>query len=165
MSEQRPPFPPFDEAAAQTKVLGAEAAWNTRDPERVAGAYSIDSEWRNRDTFLQGRTAIRDFLAQKWSRELDYALRKDLWAFTGNRIAVRFQYESLDTSGQWWRVLRQRELGVRRSGADATSRGIDQRRAHRRSGQAALWSSRRWRHQRHPASLTSHQSVLSNSGL
>lgn len=103
MSEQRPPFPPFDEAAAWKKVLGAEAAWNTRDPELVAGAYSIDSEWRNRDTFLQGRDAIRDFLAAKWSQELDYALRKDLWAFTGNRIAVRFQYESLDANGQWWR--------------------------------------------------------------
>lgn len=103
MSEARPPFPPFDEAAAWKKVLGAEAAWNTRDPDRVAGAYSLDSEWRNRDTFLQGREAIRDFLAQKWSRELDYALRKDLWAFSGNRIAVRFQYESLDAAGQWWR--------------------------------------------------------------
>jgi nuclear transport factor 2 (NTF2) superfamily protein len=92
-----------DQAGAWKKVLGAEAAWNTRDPELVAGAYSIDSEWRNRDTFLQGRGAIRDFLAQKWAQELDYALRKDLWAFTGNRIAVRFQYESLDASGQWWR--------------------------------------------------------------
>lgn len=103
MQDQRPPFPPFDEAAAWKKVLGAEAAWNTRDPGKVAGAYSLDSEWRNRDTFLQGRDEIRDFLAQKWARELDYALRKDLWAFTGNRIAVRFQYESLDESGQWWR--------------------------------------------------------------
>lgn len=103
MNDQRPPFPPFDEEAAWKKVLGAEAAWNTRDPERVAGAYSIDSEWRNRDTFLRGRTAIRDFLTEKWSRELDYALRKDLWAYSGNRIAVRFQYESLDAAGQWWR--------------------------------------------------------------
>lgn len=103
MSEERPPFPPFDEEAAWKKVLGAEAAWNTRDPDRVAGAYSLDSEWRNRDTFLQGRDEIREFLASKWARELDYALRKDLWAFTGNRIAVRFQYESLDASGQWWR--------------------------------------------------------------
>lgn len=103
MSEERPPFPPFDEDAAWEKVLGAEAAWNTRDPDRVAGAYSLDSEWRNRDTFLRGRDEIREFLASKWARELDYALRKDLWAFTGNRIAVRFQYESLDASGQWWR--------------------------------------------------------------
>ena len=103
MTDQRPPFPPFDESSAWKKVLGAEAAWNTRDPDKVAGAYSLDSEWRNRDTFLQGREAIRDFLAQKWARELDYALRKDLWAFSGNRIAVRFQYESLDEAGQWWR--------------------------------------------------------------
>ena len=103
MSEPRPPFPPFDEAAAWKKVLGAEAAWNSRDPELVAGAYSVDSEWRNRDVFLQGRDEIREFLTQKWARELDYALRKDLWAFQGNRIAVRFQYESLDQNGQWWR--------------------------------------------------------------
>lgn len=103
MTDQRPPFPPFDEAAAWKKVLGAEAAWNSRDPERVAGAYSVDSEWRNRDTFLKGRDEIRDFLTQKWAREQDYALRKDLWAFRGNRIAVRFQYESLDENGQWWR--------------------------------------------------------------
>ncbi len=103
MSDTRPPLPPFDEAAALQKVRGAEAAWNTRDPERVAGAYSIDSEWRNRDLFLKGRDEIQAFLAQKWSQELDYALRKDLWTFAGNRIAVRFQYESLDTNGQWWR--------------------------------------------------------------
>ena len=103
MTDSRPPFPPFDEASAWKKVLGAEAAWNTRDPDRVAGAYSLDSEWRNRDTFLRGRDEIREFLAQKWARELDYALRKDLWAFSGNRIAVRFQYESLDETGQWWR--------------------------------------------------------------
>ena len=103
MSERRPPLPPFDGAAAWKKVLGAEAAWNTRDAQKVALAYSVDSVWRNRDTFLTGRDQIRDFLEQKWARELDYALRKDLWAFTGNRIAVRFQYESLDLDGQWWR--------------------------------------------------------------
>ena len=103
MSDSRPPFPPFDEEAAWKKVLGAEPAWNTRDPDKVAGAYSLDSEWRNRDVFLKGREEIRDFLAQKWARELDYALRKDLWTFAGNRIAVRFQYESLDSDGQWWR--------------------------------------------------------------
>ena len=103
MSDSRPPFPPFDEEAAWKKVLGAEAAWNTRDPDKVAGAYSLESEWRNRDVFLKGREEIRDFLAQKWARELDYALRKDLWTFAGNRIAVRFQYESLDSDGQWWR--------------------------------------------------------------
>jgi len=103
MSENRPPLPPFDEESAWKKVLGAEAAWNTRDPDRVAGAYSLDSEWRNRDTFLKGREEIRDFLAGKWANELEYALRKDLWAFRGNRIAVRFQYESLNEAGQWWR--------------------------------------------------------------
>ena len=103
MSEERPPFPPFDEAAAWKKVLGAEAAWNTRDAAKVASAYSVDSEWRNRDTFLKGREEIREFLEQKWARETEYALRKDLWAFHGNRIAVRFQYESLDLDGQWWR--------------------------------------------------------------
>ena len=85
------------------KVLGAEAAWNTRDPERVSLAYTTDSVWRNRDIFLEGRAAIVDFLTQKWSQETEYALRKDLWAFTANRIAVRFQYESRDLDGQWWR--------------------------------------------------------------
>jgi len=101
--EQRPPLPPFTEEGAWAKVLGAEAAWNSRDPEKVSMAYSPDSEWRNRDTFLVGRDEIRDFLTQKWARETQYALRKDLWTFAGNRIAVRFQYESLDVDGQWWR--------------------------------------------------------------
>jgi uncharacterized protein len=99
----RPPVPPFTEESARKKVQAAEDAWNTRDPERVAAAYTEDSQWRNRDEFLTGRPAIVDFLRRKWNRELDYALRKDLWAFTDNRIAVRFQYESRDTSGQWWR--------------------------------------------------------------
>jgi nuclear transport factor 2 (NTF2) superfamily protein len=99
----RPPLPPFDEDAARQKVLMAEAAWNTRDPERVAGAYSLDSTWRNRDEFLRGRAAIVDFLTRKWAHELDYVLRKDLWAFSGNRIAVRFQYEWHDQAGQWFR--------------------------------------------------------------
>jgi len=103
MTQARPPLPPFNEDSAWAKVLGAEAAWNTRDPDRVALAYSEDSVWRNRDTFLTGREAIRTFLTQKWAREQDYALRKDLWAFAGNRIAVRFQYESLDMDGRWWR--------------------------------------------------------------
>lgn len=102
-TESKPPFPPFSEEDAWKKVLGAEAAWNLRDPERVSMAYSIDSEWRNRDVFLKGREQIREFLTQKWARETEYALRKDLWAFAGNRIAVRFQYESLDLDGQWWR--------------------------------------------------------------
>jgi len=99
----RPPVPPFDEAAARQKVQAAEDAWNTCDPERVAGAYTEDSRWRNRDEFVDGRAAITEFLRRKWARELDYALRKDLWAFTDDRIAVRFQYECRDAAGQWWR--------------------------------------------------------------
>jgi len=99
----RPPLPPFDRAAALTKVQAAEDAWNTRDPVRVAGAYTVDSVWRNRDTFIEGRDAIVEFLTAKWQRELDYALRKNMWAFTADRIAVRFQYESHDAAGQWWR--------------------------------------------------------------
>jgi len=99
----RPPLPPFDEQTARQKVLGAEAAWNSRDPERVAGAYTVDSQWRNRDEFVTGRTDIEAFLHRKWERELDYVLRKDLWAFSGNRIAVRFQYEWHDAEGHWFR--------------------------------------------------------------
>ena len=99
----RPPLPPFDSESAAAKVQAAEDAWNTRDPERVAGAYTVDSVWRNRDTFVTGRAAIIEFLTAKWDRELDYALRKNLWAFAGNRIAVRFQYECHDAAGQWWR--------------------------------------------------------------
>ena len=99
----RPPFPPFTEEDAWRKVLGAEAAWNSRDPEMVSLAYSEDSEWRNRDVFLKGRAEIVEFLTQKWARETEYALRKDLWTFADNRIAVRFQYESRDLDGQWWR--------------------------------------------------------------
>lgn len=103
MSDVRPPFPPFDEGTARQKVLAAEAAWNTRDPERVALAYTEDSEWRNRGEFLRGRAEIVAFLARKWQREQDYVLRKDLWAFTADRIAVRFQYEWHDVAGQWFR--------------------------------------------------------------
>ena len=103
MAEQRPPLPPFTEETARAKVQAAEDAWNSRDPERVALAYTEDSEWRNRDVFLKGRDQIREFLRQKWAREQDYRLRKELWAFTGNRIAVRFEYESRDADGQWWR--------------------------------------------------------------
>jgi nuclear transport factor 2 (NTF2) superfamily protein len=99
----RPPFPPFDEASARTKVQAAEDAWNTRDPERVSLAYTEDSVWRNRDRFVTGRDEIVKFLTKKWERELDYALRKELWAYQGNRIAVRFQYESHDAEGQWFR--------------------------------------------------------------
>lgn len=99
----RPPVPPFDEASARQKVLAAEAAWNTRDPERVAGAYTVDSVWRNRSEFIVGREQIVAFLRAKWDRELDYVLRKELWAFHDNRIAVRFQYEWHDRNGQWFR--------------------------------------------------------------
>ena len=99
----RPPVPPFDEASARQKVLAAEAAWNTRDPERVAGAYTVDSVWRNRSEFIQGRDEIVAFLRAKWERELDYVLRKDLWAFHDDRIAVRFQYEWHDHDGNWFR--------------------------------------------------------------
>ena len=103
MPESRPPLPPFDAESAAKKVQGAEDAWNTRDPERVAMAYSEDSVWRNRNEFVRGRAEIVAFLTRKWERELDYALRKNLWAFDGSRIAVRFQYESHDAAGQWWR--------------------------------------------------------------
>jgi nuclear transport factor 2 (NTF2) superfamily protein len=99
----KPPFPPFDEESARTKVQAAEDAWNTQDPERVSLAYTEDSVWRNRDQFVTGREAIVKFLTQKWERELDYALRKELWGFRGNRIGVRFQYESRNADGDWFR--------------------------------------------------------------
>ena len=102
--ESRPPLPPFTEETARQKVQAAENAWNCRDPERVSLAYTPDSEWRNRDQFFSGRPAIVEFLTRKWQRELDYRLRKELWAFTGNRIAVRFEYEFHDASGQWFRA-------------------------------------------------------------
>jgi uncharacterized protein len=100
---ERPPLPPFTLETARQKVQAAEDAWNTRDPERVALAYSENSVWRNRDRFVTGRAEIVKFLTTKWERELDYALRKALWSFDGNRIAVRFQYESHDRAGQWYR--------------------------------------------------------------
>jgi hypothetical protein len=105
MATPNPPvvLPPFNEATARLKVQLAEDAWNTRDPERVPRAYNEGLLWRNRDEFFQGREAIRAFLERKWQRELDYRLRKELWAFTDNRISVRFEYESRDTDGQWWR--------------------------------------------------------------
>jgi uncharacterized protein len=99
----RPPLPPFTAETAAQKVQAAEDAWNTTDPERVSLAYSEDSVWRNRSTFLTGRDEIVRFLTGKWERELEYALRKSLWTFAENRIAVRFQYESHDLTGQWWR--------------------------------------------------------------
>ncbi|MFN0154511.1 MAG: nuclear transport factor 2 family protein [Gaiella sp.] len=103
MSVVRSPLPPFGEAGAREKVRAAEAAWNTRDPERVAAAYTPDSVWRNRDEFVTGRDEIVAFLTRKWQRELDYVLRKELWAFGHDRIAVRFQYEWHDVSGAWFR--------------------------------------------------------------
>jgi uncharacterized protein len=99
----RPPLPPFTRETAVQKVRLAEDAWNTRDPEKVAAAYTVDSRWRNRAEFLTGRQEIQDFLARKWARELDYRLIKELWAFEGNRIAVRFAYEWHDDSGNWFR--------------------------------------------------------------
>lgn len=101
--DPRPPLPPFDEETARRKVKAAEDAWNTCDPETVAGAYTADSRWRNRDEFFAGREAIVAFLRRKWQRELDYRLVKELWSFAGNRISVRFEYESRDRDGQWWR--------------------------------------------------------------
>lgn len=96
--------PPFTTETARAKVRAAEDAWNSRDPDRVALAYSEESNWRNRDEFFSGRSAIREFLARKWDRELDYKLMKELWAFTDNRISVRFEYEWHDRAGQWFRT-------------------------------------------------------------
>ena len=103
MPEQRPPFPPFDLTGALQKVQAAEDAWNTCDPHHVSLAYTQDSAWRNRDQFVTGRAAIVEFLTAKWERELDYVLRKSLWGFRENRIAVRFQYEWRDTANRWYR--------------------------------------------------------------
>jgi nuclear transport factor 2 (NTF2) superfamily protein len=100
----RPPLPPFIEATAIEKVRLAEDAWNSRDPAKVALAYTPDSHWRNRAEFLSGRAAIEAFLTRKWARELDYRLIKELWTFAGNRIAVRFAYEYHDDSGNWFRA-------------------------------------------------------------
>jgi nuclear transport factor 2 (NTF2) superfamily protein len=134
---QRPPLPPFSPADAVKKVQAAEDAWNTREPERVALAYTEDSVWRNRDQFVTGRPAIVAFLTQKWERELDYALRKNLWCFEANRIAVRFQYESHDADGQWYRsygnelwefddngLMRRREASINDLPIDESARRI-----------------------------------------
>ncbi len=104
VSEVKPPVPPFTEETAHTKVKAAEDAWNTRDPEVVAKAYTEDSQWRNRDEFFTGREAIKEFLTRKWAKELDYKLMKELWAYTGNHISVRFEYEWHDATGQWYRT-------------------------------------------------------------
>ncbi|MHB8295731.1 MAG: nuclear transport factor 2 family protein [Acidimicrobiales bacterium] len=137
MNEERLPLPPFTRETALQKVQSAEDAWNTADPQRVALAYTEDSVWRNRDSFVTGRAAIIEFLTSKWERELDYALRKNLWAFDGNRIAVRFQYESHDPEGHWWRsygnelwefddhgLMRRREASVNDVRIDEVERRI-----------------------------------------
>ena len=133
----RPPLPPFNEQTARQKVQAAEDAWNSRDPERVSLAYTEDSEWRNRSEFFSGRPAIVAFLRRKWSKELDYRLKKELWAFSGNRIAVRFQYESHDRDGRWWRsygnelwdfdergLMRRREASINDVEIDESERRI-----------------------------------------
>jgi nuclear transport factor 2 (NTF2) superfamily protein len=101
--ETKPPLPPFTLETAKQKIQAAEDAWNSRDPERVSLAYTPDSEWRNRAEFISGRDAIKAFLQRKWAKELDYRLRKELWCFMENRIAVRFEYEWHDDSGHWYR--------------------------------------------------------------
>ena len=103
MSEKRLPLPPFTRETALQKVQLAEDAWNTKDPEKVALAYTINTEWRNRTEFVNGREAVKEFLKRKWERELDYKLRKELWGFLSNRMAVRFEYEWHNDSGQWYR--------------------------------------------------------------
>ena len=137
MTEEKPPLPPFTRETAAQKVQAAEDAWNTRDPERVAQAYTVDAVWRNRDLFVSGRSEIIEFLSQKWERELDYALRKNLWCFEDSRIAVRFQYESHDRDGQWWRsygnelwefdehgLMRRREASINDLRIDESERRI-----------------------------------------
>ena len=134
----QPLIPPFTAATARAKVQAAEDAWNSRNPERVARAYSEDSEWRNRDEFFTGRDAIKAFLTRKWARELHYRLMKELWAYSGNRISVRFEYESQDArSGQWYRshgnehwefddqgLMRRRDMSANDIAIEASDRRI-----------------------------------------
>jgi len=101
--EQKQPLPPFNFETATQKVQMAEDAWNTKNPEKVSLAYTIDTEWRNRNLFINGREEVKEFLTAKWEKELDYKLKKELWAFTDNKIAVRFEYEWHDNNGQWFR--------------------------------------------------------------
>jgi uncharacterized protein len=137
MEANRPPLPPFTRETATQKVQAAENAWNTRDPERVSLAYTADSVWRNRDEFFEGRSEIVAFLTRKWERELDYVLRKSLWAFTDDRIGVRFQYEWHDADGRWWRsygnelwefdehgLMRRREASINDVSISETERRI-----------------------------------------
>lgn len=102
--EQKPPFPPFTKESALRKIQVAEDAWNTKDPDKVCMAYTLDTEWRNRVTFLNGREEVRAFLKQKWEKEIDYKLKKSYWAHSEDHIAVRFEYEWRDHSGQWYRA-------------------------------------------------------------
>ncbi len=102
--EKKHPLPPFNEETARQKVQMAEDAWNSKDPEKVSKAYTIDTEWRNRDQFINGRQEVQDFLTHKWSQELDYKLKKELWAFQDHRIAVRFEYEYRNHQNQWFRA-------------------------------------------------------------
>jgi nuclear transport factor 2 (NTF2) superfamily protein len=102
--EKRPPLPPFTEESAKQKIQMAEDAWNSRDPERVSKAYTVDSEWRNRNQFIHGREEIVDFLTEKWQKERNYQLKKEYWAHTDKRIAVRFEYEYQNAAGQWFRA-------------------------------------------------------------
>ena len=131
----RPPLPPFDAQSASVKARLAEDAWNSRDPQRVAGAYTTDSRWRNRSEFFAGREAIVAFLERKWARELDYKLIKEVWAFGSDRIAVRFAYEWHDAGGQWYRshgneqwefdahgLMRRREASINDVAIAATDR-------------------------------------------
>jgi nuclear transport factor 2 (NTF2) superfamily protein len=104
MENQRPPLPPFTMETALQKVQLAEDAWNSKDPERICLAYTIDTEWRNRTDFINGREAVKNFLKHKWEKELHYKLKKELWGFRGNRMAVRFEYEYQNADGQWFRA-------------------------------------------------------------
>ena len=104
MENQRPPLPPFTMETALQKVQLAEDAWNSKDPERICLAYIIDTEWRNRTDFINGREAVKEFLKHKWEKELHYKLKKELWGFRGNRMAVRFEYEYQNADGQWFRA-------------------------------------------------------------
>ena len=123
--ETKPPLPPFTLETATAKVQAAEDAWNTRNPDKVALAYTEDSQWRNRSEFLSGRYAIREFLKRKWAKELDYRLKKELWSFSADRISVRFEYEWHDDANNWYRsygneqwefaengLMRQREASI-----------------------------------------------------
>ncbi len=128
----RPPVPPFTEQSARQKVRGAEDAWNSRDPDRVAAVYTDDTRWRNRAEFPAGRDAVRQFLQRKWARELDYRLIKELWAFGGNRIAVRFAYEWHDDSGHWFRSYGNENWEFEAAWPDAAALRQHQRSADRR---------------------------------